>query len=315
MAERVMVTGGAGFIGAHLCTALINLGYKVLCVDNLSSGDLSNIKHLKDHPYFEFYCHDIIVPFNADVKQIYNLACPASPHFYQTDPIQTIKTCVQGSISVLDIARAHGARILQASTSEVYGDPEMHPQQESYRGSVNPIGVRACYNEGKRCAEALFVDYQRLYSLDVKLVRVFNTYGPGMAIDDGRVVSNFIVQALRGVDLTIYGDGRQTRSFCYVDDIVAGLMLMMNSSAGFSGPVNMGNPVEIQIGVLAETIISLCNSSSRIIYKHLPDDDPKRRCPDITLASEKLNWCPKTILIDGLIKTINYYRSIVNANP
>ncbi|PUA29852.1 MAG: NAD-dependent dehydratase [Cellvibrio sp. 79] len=314
MAERIMVTGGAGFIGAHLCAALIKSGYRVLCVDNLSSGNLNNLKHLKNHPDFEFYYQDITTPFNADVKQIYNLACPASPHFYQADPIQTIKTCVQGSMNVLDIARAHGARILQASTSEIYGDPEVHPQQESYRGSVSPIGARACYNEGKRCAETLFFDYQRLYSLDIKLARIFNTYGPGMAINDGRVVSNFIVQALRGANLTIYGDGKQTRSFCYVDDMVEGLILMMNSHPGFAGPVNMGNPEEISIGMLAETIVSLCNSNSRIAYMHLPDDDPKRRCPDIMLASEKLNWCPTTTLIDGLIKTIDYYRSILNAN-
>lgn len=306
MTARVMVTGGAGFIGAHLCITLINQGCKVLCVDNLSSGDLNNLKHLKNHPNFEFFCHDITVPFDSDIGQIYNLACPASPRFYQLDPIQTIKTCVQGSINVLDIALTHRARILQASTSEVYGDPEVHPQQESYRGSVNSIGVRACYNEGKRCAETLFFDYRRLYSLDVKLVRIFNCFGPGMAIDDGRVVSNFIVQALRGVDLTIYGDGRQTRSFCYVDDLVNGLILMMNSSGEFTGPVNMGNPTEVQIGVLAETIISLCNSSSHIVYKQLPEDDPRRRCPDIALAMEKLNWSPTTTLTDGLIKTIDY---------
>jgi UDP-glucuronate decarboxylase len=312
MEEKIMVTGGAGFIGAHLCTALINLGHRVLCVDNLSTGHLRNIKHLIGNPKFEFFNQDITHSFQAEIKQIYNLACPASPHLYQADPIQTLKTCVLGAINLLEMAKLHEASILQASTSEVYGDPEVHPQEESYRGSVNPVGVRGCYNEGKRCAETLFIEYQRQYSLNVKLVRIFNTYGPGMDVNDGRVVSNFIIQALRGSDLTIYGSGAQTRSFCYVDDIIKGLILMMGSQEGFSGPVNIGNPQELQIGSLAEIIIALCKSNSRIVYKPLPQDDPKRRCPDITLAGEKLGWSAQTSLVDGLMKTIDFYRPIVN---
>lgn len=313
MKDKIMVAGGAGFIGAHLCTALINRGHQVLCVDNLSSGHLSNLHHLMGNRKFEFCNQDITVPFQADVKQIYNLACPASPDFYQADPIQTIKTCVLGSINLLEIARLQRASILQASTSEVYGDPEVHPQTESYRGSVNSIGARGCYNEGKRCAETLYMEYRRKYSLNVKLVRIFNTYGPGMTVNDGRVVSNFIIQALRGSDLTVYGSGTQSRSFCYVDDIVKGLILMMDSEEGFSGPVNMGNPQEVQIEALAQTIISLCNSTSRIVYKALPEDDPRRRCPDVTLAHQKLGWRPQISLIDGLMKTINFYRHIVNS--
>ncbi len=288
--------------------------YTDLFTVSLSSGSLNNLHHLKNNPNFKFSCQDIISPFNAEIAQIYNLACPASPYFYQLDPIQTIKTCVQGSINLLEMARLQEARILQASTSEVYGDPEVHPQKESYRGFVNPIGARACYNEGKRCAETLFMDYQRMYSLNVNVVRIFNTYGPCMAINDGRVVSNFIIQALSGSDLTIYGSGTQPRLFCYVEDMVEGLILMMNSGKELSGPVNMGNPEAVQIGVLAQTIISLCNSRSRVVYRQLPEDDPKRRCPDITLALDKLSWNPKNSLIDGLIKTIDYYRPIVNAN-
>jgi len=302
-----MVTGGAGFIGSHLCDRLIKLGHDVLCVDNYFTGNRHNIRHLLKEPNFELLRHDVTFPLYVEVDQIYNLACPASPVHYQFDPVQTTKTSVHGAINMLGLAKRVKARILQASTSEVYGDPEIHPQVESYWGKVNPIGIRSCYDEGKRCAETLFFDYYRQHQLDIKVVRIFNTYGTRMAINDGRVVSNFITQALAGKDITIYGDGTQSRSFCYVDDMLDAMIAMMQTEQGFTGPVNLGNPDEYQIAELAETIISLCNTRSRIIYKPLPEDDPKQRCPDISLAREKLNWSPKVKLLDGLKETIRYF--------
>jgi len=308
--KRVLVTGGSGFIGSHLCTRLINSGCDVLCLDNLYSGEKENIAHLLDSPYFEFVRHDVTFPFYAEVDEIYNLACPASPIHYQRDPVQTTKTSVHGAINMLGLAKRTGAKILQASTSEVYGDPEVHPQTEDYWGSVNPIGIRSCYDEGKRCAETLFMDYHRQHRLRTKIVRIFNTYGPKMHPNDGRVVSNFIVQALKGDDITIYGDGSQTRSFCYVDDLVDGLIAMMATEDSVTGPINLGNPTELSIGELATSIITLSRSASKIIFKSIPQDDPRRRKPDISKASNLLGWAPSIELIPGLKQTIAYFESL-----
>jgi len=307
--KRVLVTGGSGFIGSHLCTRLLDSGCDVLCLDNLYSGEKDNIAHLLDSPYFEFVRHDVTFPFYAEVDEIYNLACPASPIHYQRDPVQTTKTSVHGAINMLGLAKRTGAKILQASTSEVYGDPEIHPQTEDYWGNVNPIGIRSCYDEGKRCAETLFMDYHRQHQVKTKIVRIFNTYGPRMHPNDGRVVSNFIVQALQGQDITIYGDGSQTRSFCYVDDLVTGLMLMMESNDSVTGPINLGNPVEQTIKELSSQIVAMVGSKSKIIFKDMPQDDPKRRKPDISQAKNLLNWSPACELEVGLNETINYFRS------
>jgi len=309
MSKRVLVTGGAGFLGSHLCSRLVDEGHDVLCIDNYFTGRRANISHLLPRGNFEMLRHDVTFPLYVEVDQIYNLACPASPIHYQFDPVQTTKTSVHGAINMLGLAKRVKARILQASTSEVYGDPEVHPQQESYWGRVNPIGPRSCYDEGKRCAETLFFDYHRQHNLDIKVVRIFNTYGPNMARNDGRVVSNFIIQALAGEDITIYGDGTQTRSFCYVDDLIEGLLLMMSTQKGITGPINLGNPDEYQIGELAETIVSLCGTRSKVVFKALPEDDPRQRRPDITLARETLGWEPKIKLIDGLKETIRYFRN------
>lgn len=303
-----MVTGGSGFIGSHLCTHLINDGCDVLCLDNLYSGEKENIAHLASSPYFEFVRHDVTFPFYAEVDEIYNLACPASPIHYQRDPVQTTKTSVHGAINMLGLAKRTGAKILQASTSEVYGDPEIHPQTEDYWGNVNPIGIRSCYDEGKRCAETLFMDYNRQHSVQTKIVRIFNTYGPKMHPNDGRVVSNFIIQAIKGDNITIYGDGSQTRSFCYVDDLVRGLIAMMATEDEVIGPINLGNPAELSIGELAAAIIDLSGSSSKITLKPIPQDDPKRRKPDISLASTLLEWRPTVDLKQGLEKTIDYFK-------
>ncbi len=308
---RVLVTGGAGFLGSHLCECLLQLGADVLCVDNFFTGSKSNIMHLLDEPRFELMRHDITFPLYVEVDQIYNLACPASPIHYQFDPVQTTKTSVHGAINMLGLARRTGARILQASTSEVYGDPEVHPQPEAYWGRVNPIGPRACYDEGKRCAETLFFDYQRQHQLEIKVARIFNTYGPRMHPDDGRVVSNFIVRALRGEPLAVYGDGNQTRSFCYVDDLVKALITFMGSEPGFTGPVNLGNPSEFTIKNLAQQVISLTGSASKIAYEALPADDPKQRQPDISLAQKALDWQPEIPLDTGLPKTIEYFKQIL----
>jgi len=305
------VTGGAGFLGSHLCECLLQLGADVLCVDNFFTGSKSNIMHLLDEPRFELMRHDITFPLYVEVDQIYNLACPASPIHYQFDPVQTTKTSVHGAINMLGLARRTGARILQASTSEVYGDPEVHPQPEAYWGRVNPIGPRACYDEGKRCAETLFFDYQRQHQLEIKVARIFNTYGPRMHPDDGRVVSNFIVRALRGEPLAVYGDGNQTRSFCYVDDLVKALITFMGSEPGFTGPVNLGNPSEFTIKNLAQQVISLTGSASKIAYEVLPADDPKQRQPDISLAQKALGWQPEIPLDTGLPKTIEYFKQIL----
>ena len=309
--KKILVTGGAGFIGAHLCEKLLNQGNEVICLDNYYTGSKLNVEELIGSKYFELIRHDITFPVLIEADQIYNLACPASPVHYQADPVQTTKTSVHGSINMLDLAKRTGARILQASTSEVYGDPEIHPQKENYWGRVNPIGIRSCYDEGKRCAETLFFDYYRQYNIEIKIARIFNTYGPKMQLQDGRVVSNFIVQALKNVNLTIFGEGVQSRSFCYVDDIVDGLIRLMNSRNDFTGPVNIGNPDEITILELAEKILKLTGSKSKIVYKPLPPDDPKRRKPDIDLAEKELGWQPQIQLDDGLIKTINYFKSRV----
>lgn len=309
---RVLVTGGAGFIGSHLCEKLLKEGYEVICLDNLFTGQKDNIRHLMDNPYFEFIRKDIVEDIYVECDQIYNLACPASPVHYQYDPIKTIKTSFIGALHALGLAKRCNARILQASTSEVYGDPEVHPQPETYWGHVNPNGVRSCYDEGKRAAETLFFDYHRQHGVDIKVVRIFNTYGPNMRGDDGRVVSNFIVQALKGEDITIYGDGSQTRSFCYVDDLVDALIKMMNSEEGFTGPVNLGNPGEFTMLELAEKVIKLTGSKSKIVYLPLPQDDPTQRKPVIDLAKEKLNWEPKIHLEEGLIKTIEYFKKVIN---
>jgi UDP-glucuronate decarboxylase len=313
MAKKILVTGGAGFIGSNLCEALLAEGNEVLCVDNFFTGARQNVFHLMDHKNFELLRHDVTMPLYVEVDEIYNLACPASPIHYQHDPVQTTKTSVQGAINMLGLAKRLKAKILQASTSEVYGDPEVHPQIESYWGNVNPLGLRACYDEGKRCAETLFFDYNRQHKLRIKVVRIFNTYGPRMHPNDGRVVSNFIVQALKGEDITIYGDGGQTRSFCYVNDMVNGLMKMMNSTDEVIGPVNIGNPHEITILRLAEIIIRLTNSQSRIIRRELPQDDPRRRRPDISKARDLLQWEPNVDVEDGLNATINYFSEFVKA--
>lgn len=303
-----MITGGAGFVGSHLCRRLINEGHEVLCVDNFFTGNKDNIIDLLANPRFELMRHDVTFPIYVEVDQIYNLACPASPIHYQFDPVQTTKTSVHGAINMLGLAKRTKARILQASTSEVYGDPEVHPQPESYWGKVNPIGIRSCYDEGKRCAETLFFDYYRQNQVDIRVIRIFNTYGPNMHPNDGRVVSNFIVQALKNQDITIYGDGSQTRSFQYVDDLIEGMIKMMNQD-GFIGPVNIGNPVEFTIKELAELVLKFIpESKSKIVYKDLPQDDPKQRKPDITLAKEKLSWEPTIKLEDGLQKTIDYFK-------
>jgi len=307
--KRVLVTGGCGFIGSHLCTRLIENNCDVLCIDNLYSGDKENIAHLMGSPYFEFSRHDVTFPFYAEVDEIYNLACPASPIHYQHDPVQTTKTSVHGAINMLGLAKRTGAKILQASTSEVYGDPEVHPQTEGYWGSVNPIGIRSCYDEGKRCAETLFMDYHRQHRVQIKIARIFNTFGPRMHPNDGRVVSNFIVQALKCEDITVYGDGSQTRSFCYVDDLVKGLMLMMESDDSVTGPINLGNPVEQTIRQLSNQIIAMVGSNSKVIFKNIPEDDPKRRKPDISQARTLLKWSPICELEHGLKETISYFRS------
>jgi len=302
------VTGGAGFLGSHLCERLLEQGDEVLCVDNFYTGRRMNVGHLLTDPRFEILRHDVTMPLYVEVDEIYNLACPASPVHYQFDPVQTTKTSVHGAINMLGLAKRVKARILQASTSEVYGDPEVHPQVESYWGNVNPIGARSCYDEGKRCAETLFFDYHRQHKLRIRVARIFNTYGPRMRPDDGRVVSNFIVQALRGQDITIYGDGSQTRSFCYVDDLIDGLMRLMNTADDFTGPVNIGNPGEFTMLELAQKVIALTGSRSQIVYRPLPQDDPVRRCPDITLAKQQLGWGPTIPLEQGLAKTIDYFR-------
>ena len=305
--KRVLVTGGAGFLGSHLCDRLIADGHEVICLDNFFTGKKKNIAHLLSNPRFEIMRHDVIQPIYAEVDWIFNLACPASPVHYQRDPVRTIKTNVMGALNSLGCAKQNQARVLQASTSEVYGDPKVHPQPESYRGAVNPIGIRACYDEGKRTAETLFFDYHRQHGLDIRVIRIFNTYGPRMTANDGRVVSNFIVQALRGEDLTIYGDGTQTRSFCYVDDLIDGIVRMMNVE-NFTGPVNLGNPGEFTMLELAELVLKLTGSKSKIIHQPLPQDDPTQRCPVIDLAKEKLGWAPKIKLEDGLKLTIKYFR-------
>jgi UDP-glucuronate decarboxylase len=306
---RVLVTGGAGFLGSHLCDRLIADGCEVLCVDNFYTGRKDNVSHLLSNSRFELMRHDITFPLYVEVDQIYNLACPASPVHYQFDPVQTTKTSVHGAINMLGLAKRIRARILQASTSEVYGDPEMHPQTEAYWGRVNPIGPRACYDEGKRCAETLFFDYYRQHNLDIKVIRIFNTYGPRMHPNDGRVVSNFIVQALRGEDITIYGDGMQSRSFCYVDDLIDGMIQMMGSPEGFTGPVNMGNPDEYTMKELAENVLRMTGSQSKLVYRPLPVDDPRQRQPDITIATEKLGWKPIFSLEQGLRRTCDYFQA------
>ncbi len=310
--KRVLVTGGAGFIGSHLCRRLLDEGHEVLCVDNFFTGNRSNIHDLLDNKDFELLRHDVTIPLVIEVDEIYNLACPASPIHYQFDPIQTTKTSVHGAINVLGLAKRVKARVLQASTSEVYGDPDVHPQPESYWGRVNPIGIRSCYDEGKRCAETLFFDYYRQANVDIRVIRIFNTYGPNMNPDDGRVVSNFIVQALRNEDITIYGDGSQTRSFQYVDDLIEGMVKMMNNDKDFVGPVNIGNPDEFTIKQLAEKVIEMIpETKSKIVYKDLPQDDPKQRQPDISLAKEKLDWEPSVKLEKGLLPTIEYFKSVI----
>ncbi len=309
MKNRILVTGGAGFIGSHLCQKLLNEGNEIVCVDNFFTGSKDNIKNLLNNPYFEFIRHDICFPLYVEVDEIYNLACPASPIHYQFDPVQTTKVNVLGSINMLGLAKRLKIKILQASTSEIYGNPTTHPQTEDYWGNVNTIGPRACYDEGKRCAETLFFDYHRQHKLDIKVVRIFNTYGPKMHPNDGRVVSNFIIQALNGQDITVYGDGSQTRSFCYVDDLVDGIFSMMNANSGFTGPVNLGNPVESTVLELAKLVIELTDSKSKIIFKDLPQDDPEKRKPDISLAKDKLDWQPSIGLEEGLLRTIHYFKS------
>ncbi|MCI5218023.1 MAG: SDR family oxidoreductase [Candidatus Electrothrix sp. LOE2] len=311
--QRIMITGGAGFIGAHLCERLLKDGHDILCVDNFFTGSKRNVSHLFGNPHFELIRHDVTFPMYVEVDQIYNLACPASPVHYQHDPVQTTKTSVHGAINMLGLAKRLKARIFQASTSEVYGDPEIHPQPENYWGRVNPIGPRSCYDEGKRCAETLFFDYHRQHNIDIKVVRIFNTYGPRMHPNDGRVVSNFIVQALKGEDITIYGSGQQTRSFCYIDDMIEGFSMVMNTDSGFIGPVNLGNPVEFTILELAEKVLQFVGSKSKLVFMPLPIDDPKQRQPDITLAQEKLGWIPTVNLEDGLKETVHYFRILLNA--
>lgn len=312
MKKRILITGGAGFIGSHLCARLLDEGNEVICVDNFFTGSKQNIAHLLDTPYFEIVRHDITFPLYIEVDEIYNFACPASPVYYSFDPIQTTKTSVMGAINMLGLAKRLKIKVLQASTSEVYGDPEVHPQTESYRGNVNPIGPRACYDEGKRCAETLFFDYYRQLRIKIKVIRIFNTYGPKMQPDDGRVISNFIVQSLNNKGITIYGDGSQTRSFCYIDDLVEGIIKMMNSREDFVGPVNLGNPIEFTILNLAKKIIKLTNSKSNIIYNSLPEDDPKQRQPNIKLAKKELKWEPKIQIDEGLKKTIYYFERLLS---
>ena len=313
--QRILVTGGGGFLGSHLCERLLAAGHEVLCADNFYTGDKRNIRHLLDDKRFELLRHDITFPLYVEVDRIYNLACPASPIHYQRDPVQTVKTCVHGAINMLGLAKRIGARILQASTSEVYGDPLVHPQVESYWGNVNPVGIRSCYDEGKRCAETLFSCYRMQCGLPVKIVRIFNTYGPRMHPNDGRVVSNFILQALRNRPITIYGDGRQTRSFCYRDDLVEGLIRMMDTPDDCCGPVNLGNPVEFTIRELAETVIDLTGSSSKLVFQPLPGDDPRQRKPDISLAEKWLHWRPETDLRTGLAYTIAYFEQLLREDP
>ena len=312
MRSQTLVTGGAGFLGSHLCERLLREGADVLCVDNFFTGTKQNIAHLLSNPYFELLRHDVTFPLYVEVQSIFNFACPASPVHYQSDPVQTTKTSVHGAINMLGLAKRLGARILQASTSEVYGDPDVHPQEESYWGRVNPIGIRSCYDEGKRCAETLFFDYRRQHQLEIKVVRIFNTYGPRMHPRDGRVVSNFIVQALAGEDITIYGDGQQTRSFCYVDDLIEGILRTMRTSAAFTGPVNLGNNSEFTMLALAERVLSLTASRSRIRFAPLPADDPRQRKPDLTLARQELGWQPRISLEDGLKETIAYFRRLLS---
>lgn len=309
--KKILVTGGAGFLGSHLCERLLNEGNEVVCLDNYFTGQKTNVVHLLDNPYFELIRHDVTMPFFIEVDEIYNLACPASPVHYQYNPIKTVKTSVLGAVNMLGLAKRIKAKILQASTSEVYGDPQIHPQTESYWGHVNPIGERACYDEGKRAAETLFVNYHRQNNVKIKIIRIFNTYGPKMHPNDGRVVSNFIVQALQGKDITVYGDGSQSRSFCYYSDLLDGMIRLMNTGDDFTGPVNVGNPHEFTILELAEKVIRLTGSSSKIVWKPLPSDDPTQRQPDISLAKSKLGWEPKVELEEGLIKTIEFFKSIV----
>ena len=310
--KNILVTGGAGFIGSHLCKSLIEMGHKIICLDNLFTGSLDNISDLINHPNFEFINHDIVEPFYRDnIDEIYNLACPASPVHYQHNPIKTIKTCTIGVINMLGLAKINNAKILQASTSEVYGDPEIHPQREDYYGNVNPIGPRSCYDEGKRCSETLFMDYFREHCLKIKIIRIFNTYGPNMTFNDGRVISNFILQSLMQRDITIYGSGKQTRSFQYIDDLIIAMIKMMNTNDDINGPINIGNSFEISVNDLASKIINLTKSKSKIIYKNLPQDDPKRRKPNISLVKRILNWEPEVDLDEGLIQTINYFKKII----
>lgn len=305
---KILVTGGAGFIGSHLCRRFVEEGHEVICMDNLFTGSKENVRDLMGKENFTFVEHDVTEPYDADVERIYNLACPASPVHYQKDPVKTAKTGFLGAINALELARRRNARVLQTSTSEVYGEPQVHPQTENYRGNVNPIGIRACYDESKRIAETLFFDYHRMYGTDIRVVRIFNTYGPYMDPQDGRVVSNFIMQALRGEDITLYGDGSQTRSFCYVSDMVEGLVRMMEQDSGFIGPVNLGNPAEITVRELAETVIPMIDPSLRMVCVELPSDDPTRRRPDISLAGEKLGWAPSVPLKEGLARTVGYFR-------
>ncbi|MBP7074499.1 MAG: SDR family oxidoreductase [Rhabdochlamydiaceae bacterium] len=311
--KRILVTGGAGFLGSHLCEKLLAQGAEVICVDNFFTGSKDNIVHLLSHPYFELLRHDVCIPLQVEVDEIYNLACPASPIHYQFDPVQTTKTSVLGAINLLKLAESLKIKILQASTSEVYGDPQIHPQHEGYWGNVNPIGIRSCYDESKRCAETLFFDYHRQYGLPIKVARIFNTYGPRMHPQDGRVVSNFIVQALRGDPITIYGEGNQTRSFCFVDDLIDGLILLMGTES-FTGPVNIGNPVEFQIIDLARMVLQMTGSKSELVFKPLPQDDPRQRKPDISLAQKTLGWSPKIALEEGLTRTIDYFQKVLRKN-
>jgi UDP-glucuronate decarboxylase len=309
--KKILITGGAGFLGSHLCKRLLDEGNEVICVDNYFTGSKKNVLSLLDNPSFELIRHDVTMPLYVEVDEIYNLACPASPIYYQHDPVQTTKTSVHGAINMLGLAKRVGAKIFQASTSEVYGDPEIHPQPETYWGKVNPIGIRSCYDEGKRCAETLFFDYHRQHNLNIKVARIFNTYGPNMNTSDGRVVSNFIVQALKGEDITIYGDGKQTRSFCYVDDLIEGFVRLMASPVSVTGPINLGNPSEFSMLELAQKVISLTNSKSKIVRYPLPSDDPKQRRPEISLAKRELDWSPKINLDTGLIKTIKYFSGVI----
>jgi len=313
--RRVLVTGGAGFLGSHLCRRLVDAGQDVLCVDNFYTGSKDNVLDLLEHPHFEILRHDVTFPLYVEVDEIYNLACPASPVHYQFDPVQTTKTSVHGAINMLGLAKRVKAKILQASTSEVYGDPAVHPQGESYWGRVNPVGPRSCYDEGKRCAETLFFDYRRQHALPIKVARIFNTYGPGMLPDDGRVISNFIVQALRGDPITVYGDGSQTRSFCYVEDLVEGLVRLMATGHDFTGPVNLGNPSEFSIRDLAAHVVRLTGSRSEVVLRPLPADDPLQRCPDISLARERLDWSPRVALEEGLRHTIAYFDALLAGAP